>query len=313
MNPSSKSRTLRSWLKWSLVPALALLVWWGLRPAPVEIDTAAAERGVLEITVEEDGETRIRDPYLISAPLSGRLVRVELEPGDTISRGQVIAAIDPGEPGLLDVRTRTEFEARVKAAEASHRRALSQLEIAEAEAEKAQRHHERDKRRLERGEIAAPMLADSETQLRVARGNVSATRSVLDVALFELEQARAALLHSRTLESDLPPESDGAESGSGDPDSSETGRAFEIESPIDGVILRRFQESSTVVGAGERILEIGDPEDLEIRIDVLSGDAVRIRPGHLVRLEHWGGEQTLEAHVRRIEPSAFTKVSALNS
>lgn len=291
------STRIRLVVKLLLGVILVLLIWMGMRPAAVEIDVADTVRGVLEVTVNEDGETRIRDPYLISAPLAGRLLRVEWEPGDVISEGQIIAAIDPGEPGLLDIRTRTEFEARVKAAEASHRRAVSQLEIAKAEQEKARRYYERDQRRLESGEIAAPMLADTMTQLRVAQSNEAAAQSVLEIALFELEQAKAALLHSQNLQSETT--------------SPDTGRQFEIESPIDGVVLRRFHESSTILPAADRILEIGDPEDLEIRIDVLSEDAVKIRPGNLVRLEHWGGNQTLEAHIRRVEPSAFTKVSAL--
>jgi HlyD family secretion protein len=297
MTTPSSHRKFRSWIKWLIVPLLAILIWFGMRSAPVEIDVSETVRGTLEVTVNEDGETRIREPYLISAPLAGRLVRVEWEPGDLIAAGQIIAAIDPGEPGLLDIRTQAEFEARVKAAGASHRRALSQLEIAKAEEDKAERYFERDQRRLATGEIAAPMLADSETQLRVARSNVSAANSVLEIALFELEQAKAALLHSRNLE-------EGSNSG-------DLGRQFEIKSPIDGVVLRKFHESSTILPAADRILEIGDPEDLEIRIDVLSEDAVKIRPGDPVRLEHWGGNQVLEAHIRRVEPSAFTKVSAL--
>ncbi len=283
-------------LRWSLpFVVVALLIWMGMRPQAVEVDVATISQGTLEITVDEDGETRIREPYLISAPLSGRLVRVELEPGDSISKGQVIAAIDPGEPGLLDVRTQAQTEARVKAAEASHKRALSQVEIAKAEAEKATRYFERDQDRLAKGNIKKPTLDDTEHALRIARSNVTAASSALDVVKFEMEQAKAALLHSRTLASD----------------DASTGRQFEIESPIDGVVLRRFKESSTMIPAAEGIIEIGDPDDLEIRIDVLSEDAVKIRPGQQVKLENWGGHGELQAHIRRVEPSAFTKVSAL--
>jgi HlyD family secretion protein len=296
MSANGSKRKLGGRLRWILaIAAVAALAWLGFRPQPVEIDLATIERGSLEITVDEDGETSIREPYLISAPLAGRLIRVELEPGDAISKGQVIAAIDPGEPGLLDVRSQAEAEARAKAAEAAHRRALSQVEIARAESEKAQRYLERDKERFASGNISAPTLKDTEHALRVAKGNLTAASSAIEVARFEMEQAQAALLHSRSL---------GEEE-------TLSGRQFEIRSPIDGVVLRRFRESSTMVPAADGILEIGDPEDLEVQIDVLSEDAVKIRPGQTVRLSNWGGPGDLHAHIRSVEPSAFTKVSAL--
>ena len=275
--------------------ALAGLAAWKVRPQPTEADLAEVVTGPLAVTVDEDGETRIREPYLISAPLTGRLLRVELEPGDTIRRGDTLAVIDPGEPGLLDARSKAEAEARVSAAEAAHQRAASQLEIAAADLEKAERYHKRDLGRFEQGDISQPNLEDTEYALRVARGNVAAAQSGVEIAKFDLAQARAALIHSQNLT-----------------ESTEVaGRQFRIESPIDGVVLRRFQESSTLVPAAERILEIGDPTDLELRVDVLSQDAVKIRPGQRVLVEHWGGEESLLAYVRRVEPSAFTKVSSL--
>lgn len=295
MNESPPSRPRRLLFKGAVVLAVVALLWIGLRPRAVEIDAGTVSRGTFELSVEEDGETRIRDPYLISAPLFGRLLRIELEPGDLVSEGQVIAMIDPGEPGLLDERAEAETEARILAFEAAHRMAVSKLEKARAEEVKASRYYERDKIRKEKGEIAAPMLEDAEHALRIARSDVEAAGSAVEIAKFELDQAKAALLHSRNLRGDA----------------TGTTRQFEIRSPIDGVVLRRFKESSMMVPAAESILEVGDPNDLEIRIDVLSEDAVKIRPGNRVRIEHWGGPQPLEALVRRVEPSAFTKVSAL--
>lgn len=286
----------RKTIFWTIAVAIvAALVYLGIRPKPVEVDFGTVVRGPLVVTVNEDGETRIREPYLISAPLAGRLLRVKLEPGDSIKKDDVLAAIDPGEPGLLDARTEAEAQARANAAEAAHARSQSQLEIAKADADQAQRYLDRDLGRLERGNISDATLEDTEHALRVAKGNLAAAQSSLEISKFELEQAKAALLYSKSL---------------GNPDEP-TDRHFEIRSPIDGVVLRRFQESSTVIPGGERILEIGDPHDLEIRIDVLSQDAVRIQPGQRIMIEHWGGKETLTAWVRRVEPSAFTKISAL--
>lgn len=286
----------RNPLPWLIgLVALGLLAYFGLRPKPVAVDLGEVTEGPMMVTIDEDGETRIREPYVISAPLAGRLLRVQLEPGDAIRKEQVISAIDPSIPGLLDARSEAEAEARVSATEAAYRRAESQLEIARADTDQAERYYERDLGRLERGNISDATLEDTEHALRIARGNLAAAQSSLEIARFDREQARAALLYSKSL--------------SGDPGESE--RHFEIGSPIDGVVLRRFQESSTIIPAGERILEIGNPQDLEIRIDVLSQDAVRIQPGQRIIIEHWGGPQNLTAWVRRIEPSAFTKVSAL--
>lgn len=284
-------------LIWSAIGIAA--VWMtvnALRPNPVPVDLGEASRGPLRVTVDEDGETRIREPYVISAPLAGRLLRVELQPGDAIHKDQALAAIDPGSPGLLDARTEAEAKARVNAAEARHDKAANEHEIAVADLEKAERYLTRDLGRFEKGHISQPVLEDTQHAQRVARSNVEAAKSTMEIAKFELEQARAALLHAQSIQN--------GEAGSSE-------RNFQVQSPITGAVLRRFQESSTVIPAGERILEIGDPNDLEIRIDVLSQDAVKIKPGQRIIIEHWGGEHPLEAHVRRVEPSAFTKVSAL--
>jgi len=289
-------------LLWTLALAgLFAMVFAALSPRPVEVDLGEAARGAFVVTVDESGETRVRELYAISAPLGGRLERIALEPGDFIEAGQVLAEIVPGEPALLDPRSEAELSARARAAEAAHEIARSRREIAEAEEEKAARHYERDQRRLEQGGISAPMLEDAAHVLRVARGNHAAARSAEEVARYELEQARAALTHTRSL----------AEEG-GDPGAEEKGvPRFTLRSPVEGYVLRRYQESSVPVAPGELLLEIGDPRRLELRIDVLSQDAVRIRPGQRIRVEHWGGEGSLDGWVRRVEPAAFTKISAL--
>ncbi len=284
-------------LIWTAGALLVLLmIFNAMRSKRVEVDLGEVTRGPLMVTVDEDGEARVREPYLISAPLAGRLLRVELEPGDEIEKGQSLLAIDPGEPGLLDARTEAEAEARVNAAEARHRVAVTKFEIAEAEAAKAARYLIRDEGRFEKGNIAQPTLEDTKHADRIAKSNLDAAKSAVEISKFELEQAQAAVLYSRSVQ---------------DHDDKSSHTHFEIKSPIEGVVLRRFQESSTVIPGGARILEIGDPADLEIRIDTLSQDAVKIASGQRIIIEHWGGDIPLQAHVRRVEPSAFTKVSAL--
>lgn len=279
----------------SAVAVIGVVLAYSLRPKPVEVDIGRVTSGPFTVTVNESGEVRVRELYVISAPLAGRLQRIELEPGDFIEKDQVLAEIVPVEPTLLDVRTEAELMARVNAAEAALQRAVNQHEIAKAEAGKALRYRDRDRIRLEQKAISPPMFEDAEHALRVATTNVSSAEATVEVAKFEREQANAALLYSKSLTDQTARED----------------RRFTIRSPIEGVVLRQLRESSSVVAGGESILEIGDPRNLEVRIDVLSQDAVRIRPGQRIIIEHWGGRADLTASVSRVDPSAFTKVSAL--
>ncbi|NNM29057.1 MAG: HlyD family efflux transporter periplasmic adaptor subunit, partial [Akkermansiaceae bacterium] len=289
-------RRLVRFLKWAVVLVLvAGAVVLAFLPRPAEVDLGEVTRGPMLLTIDEDGATRIRERYAISAPLGGQLLRVELDPGDAVEKDDLLATLDPGEPDLLDPRLRAQAGARVKAAEASLARAQSQLENAHVEAEMLRKAYERGRTLFAKGNLSAAGMEEAECRHRGAQLAIRAADSAVKVAAFDLEQARAALLHT-----------------SGDEEPGHDGHPhFRIKSPIAGRVLRVFQESSTVVAAGSRLMEIGDPADLELRIDVLSQDAVRIRPGQRVILEHWGGAQALNARVRRVEPSAYTKVSAL--
>lgn len=295
-NADSFGRRVIRLLKWlgplAVVGGLIVLAFL---PRAVEVDLGEVSRGPMLLTVDEDGVTRVRERYIISAPLSGRLLRVELDPGDAIAREEVIATLDPVEPGLLDPRLRAQAEARVNAAEASLARSRTQLENSQVEADMHEKAYVRNKTLFTKGNLRESALEEAECRHLGAQLAIRAAESAVNVAGFDLTQARAALLHTKT------------EGETSEPDEWH----FSIKSPIDGMVLRVFQESSTVVSAGGRLLEIGEPLDLELRIDVLSQDAVRIRPGQRVLLEHWGGETPLWARVRRVEPSAYTKVSAL--
>jgi HlyD family secretion protein len=283
--------------------AIVAAVGWGLVPEPIEVDLAKASKGEVEVTVDEDGKTRIREKYIVSAPLAGRVLRINMDPGDkVIADDTLLATIEPRDPELLDARTIAQAEARVKAAEAT----LDKMEPMLEEVTAAQQFAEAE---LKRVRDAAKQNAQSvsatevESKLLAFRTQSALFRSTLqskEIARFELAQARAALMRSRPPSenpTDLPLVANGWN--------------FPIRSPISGRVLRVFQESSAVVAPGTSLLELGDPTDLEVEIDVLSRDAVKIQPGALVYLEHWGGMRVLQGRVRLVEPSAFTKISTL--
>ena len=275
----------------AVLGAIGYFLW----PEPAEVDLAPVTRGPLLVTVDEDGRTRIRQRYVVSAPLSGRLLRVDLRPGDKIEAGKtVLAAIDPTDPALLDQRAQLESEARVKAAEAALRRAEAEAERSRQAEELAHHASSRAAELLKSGGVSQDDFDGAEHRGRMAEEEARAAQFALVISRFELEQARAASLRARPRDGTEP-----------DP------WRFTIPSPIDGQVLRVFQESATVVTPGLRLLEVGDPADLEIEIDVLSIEAVKIRPGAKVLIERWGGPQALRARVRRVEPAAFTKISAL--
>jgi HlyD family secretion protein len=279
------------------VPLVALVVVgaiaWALVPRPVPVDLGRVTRGPLRVTVDEEGKTRVRERYVISAPLAGRLRRIPLRAGDSVRAGETaIATIDPTDPSLLDARARAEAEARVHTAQATRRRADPDLERARTAHEFAARELERAKRLFETEALSTRELDDFERKERLAAEELKSARFAAEIAGFELELAKAALLRTR-------------------PDVARETDELRIESPVDGRVLRLFEESENVVAPGTRLVELGDPSDLEVEIDVLSSDAVRIVPDAPVSFEHWGGDRPLAGHVRRVEPGGFTKISAL--
>lgn len=264
------------------------------RPQPVEVELAEATVGPMMVTVEEEGRTRIRERYIISAPLDGRLRRIELEPGDPVVANQtLIAVIDPIPPSLLDIRSQAAAEARVSAAEAALQRAEAMYERAKGMAELAQSNLDRMVEASERDAASVQELDEAATELHVAQQDLRSADFSRDVARYELELAQSALLTTKRQED---AEGDGA---------------FEVLAPITGHVLRVVQESAQPITAGTPLVEVGDPSDLEVVVDVLSQDAARIRPGMEAMLEQWGGGPPLEGVVRVVEPAGFTKISAL--
>ncbi|RPI81845.1 MAG: HlyD family efflux transporter periplasmic adaptor subunit, partial [Planctomycetaceae bacterium] len=297
---------LKRWIK----RLLGLLVLTGLvggivyafLPKPVPVDFGRVTRGVLQVAVEEDGRTRIKDRYIVSAPLAGKLERIRLKPGARVSPGDVVAVIEPSDPALLDPRALAQAEARVKGARSAIERAAAGLEAAKVSLDHAETEFARAEELLRKKAIS-PTDYDTRVMLRRMRVEEYRTaRHSREIAEFELELAEAALLRTR------PPAA-----GSTPTDVF----LFELRAPPVAVpggqfqVLRVAQESEAVVSPGQSLLELGDPSDLEVEIDVLSADAVKIRPGGRVLLEQWGGDEPLEGQVRLVEPAGFTKISAL--
>lgn len=281
---------------WTIVLALvAAGIVYSFWPRPVPVDVGQVSRGPMQVTVDEDGETRVRDVYVLSAPLSGRLLRIENEVGDEVVAGETrLATFQPRDPSLLDVRSLSEGLAVVKAAEAARALAEAELDQRKAELAFAISDLERAERLHKRGNISERSLDAAELEVEIQRAAVKSAEAALGVKTYELENARASLI---TPGADL--------SGAG-----EEGCCIDVFAPVSGQVLRVIRESESIVLAADPILEIGNPRDLEVVVDLLSTDAVRVEAGDPVLIDDWGGEP-LQGKVRRVEPYGFTKVSAL--
>ena len=289
---ASRLRTSRKFkrLAWAvLAAALVVALALGLRPAAVPVETALAERGTLRVTVDEDGRTRVKDRYLVSAPLAGTLTRIGLRAGDSVEQGDVVARIVPTAAPLLDARSRAEAQARVAGARAALNQARREVERTRAAHALARRDAERQRRLLRQGATAPQTAEEAETAERMRREDLASAEYGLQVAAAQLRLAQAALARI---------------GGQGREE-------FPVRAPVAGDVLRVLQESEAVVQPGTPLLEIGNAHALEVVVDVLTTDAVDIRPGAPVRIERWGGDAMLSGHVHRVEPSAFTQLSAL--
>jgi len=272
------------------------LIVWALWPQPVPVDMAAITRGPLEVTVEDEGITRIREVYTVSAPIGGKMLRSPREVGDQVVAGKTLAAvIEPTDPTFLDVRSQRVNEAAVHAAQAAVALAEAQIKQAKSQLEFAQNDLGRAEKLAVSKTISDRALEKAKLDVTSAEAAVASAVATLEVRRRELESAKARLIQPGEVNAD-------ARSAS---------CCIQVYSPIDGRVLKIVAESEQVVQAGAPLLEIGNPRDLEIVVDFLSRDAVRIKPGQSARIESWGGETILNAKVKRIEPTGFTKVSAL--
>jgi len=269
------------------------LLAWGFWPQPVMVEAVATMRAPLAVSIEEEGRTRVIDRYIVSAPVDGVACRVQLEVGDPVKQGQVLLGITPLESQVLDPRSRAQAKARVSAAESALRAAREEAQAATATQEYAATELERLRPLIEKGLVAREAFNRAETE---AKTSAAAKRSAdfnVDVASYDLEVARTTLQYSAATASGIPAE------------------RVPVRAPIDGRILKVQHECEGAVRTGDPLLEVGDPTALEIEVDVLSADAVKIKPGMKVLFDRWGGEQPLQGRVRNIEPVGFTKISAL--
>lgn len=287
-------RRIRNWLMGAglvgLIAAAAVVSLW---PRPQKVQVATVTSGWMEVAIQQDGVTRIKDRYLVSATVGGKLSRIGLRAGDLIKRGEtVIAVIQPTPPAMLDARQIAQWSANVEAAKRQVELAEARRSQAEAQLSQAESNYGRFLKLREQGSVSLSEFELAEVEFRTRTENLRVANFEYEIRGFERQQAEVAMRHFTD-------------------DAPQDRLQFEIRAPIDGVVLRVFEESSTVVAPGTALLEVGNPADLEIVVDVLSTDAVKVQPGNAVILKHWGGEHDLLAEVRRVEPAAFTKVSAL--
>lgn len=284
-----KTRSRLIWIAVAVLVGAALV--WALRPSPVAAEIVAITRGPFDKTVDEQAKTRVRNHYVISTPLAGTLERISLLEGDSVKAGETIAVLHPTEPSLLDARTRSEVEGRLAAARAARERADAGVARAQTELAQARADLERTTK-LAAQKLVAPAKVETDTlMVSLKEKELEAARADVHVADHEIDVARAALTRA----------SGGATQGA----------AWLIRSPVQGRLVRVMQVSEATLGVGVPLVEIADAADLEVVVEVLTADAAQVKPGARVDLTNWGGAGALEGRVRRIEPLAFTKISAL--
>jgi len=277
----------------AVATAVILALVYGFLPKPVPVDVAQASRAPMTVTIEEEGKTRVRDRFVISSPVSGFIRRITLKVGDIVSKGQQVAVIEPVQSSVLDPRSRAEAEAAAIVAQSAINTAEERERAAEADAVYSRNNLERQKKLNALGYIARDVLEQAEADSKKAVANHLAAVAAVKTARLEHTRTRATLGHSAA---------DRA---------ADRHRTTVIATPVAGRVLKLQRESEGVVNAGDPLIDIGDPGAIEVKVEVLSADAVAIKPGTNVLFERWGGSTPLSGIVRVVEPAAFTKISSL--
>jgi HlyD family secretion protein len=271
-----------------LALSVVVLIVVAFLPSPIKVETARVTKGPLRVTVDEEGEARAHDRFIVAAPIAGRLTRVELHDGDLVSLNQVVAVINPLP---IDQRERAEISARVQSMEALKRGADEAVEHARADHEQAKRDLRRAENLLEGGVIPRQSFEQAMNAEIISKNELEAAKFKAQAAASEVNVAKAGLIAVE------------AEGGAN--------RTVLLRSPVRGRVLRVIEKSERVVTSGTPLITLGDPRKLEVVVDLLSTDAVKVRVGAVMLLENWGGEAPIRARVRTVEPAAFTKISAL--
>jgi len=266
---------------------------YGFLPRPVPVDIAVAGKGPMAVTVEEEGVTRVMDRYVITAPMTGYVRRIGLKVGDAVAKGQVLAVLEPARSDALDPRRRAQARAQVSAAEAKLAAARENARAATADAQLARKDLQRADKLAQENFLSQSAMDQARTNVSRSEASQRAAAHQVNVARFELDSARAALTRSEALQAGKAAET------------------MDVRAPVAARVLKVEHESEGTVQAGQPLLDIGDPEALEVDVELLSTDAVRIVPKSRVIIEHWGGDKPLQGVVRVVEPAGYTKVSAL--
>lgn len=273
--------------------AIAAAIGYGFMPRPLAVELAPVRKGDLAVTVEEEGKTRVRERYVIAAPVAGHARRIELKVGHAVAAGQTIAFIEPARAASLDPRSRAQAEAGLAVTRAALQAASENVRVAAAEASLAEQELARTASLRQAQFISQAALDQARARLQTSQATKQAAEYRVQVARHEVEAARAALIQTASLTPGMQAET------------------VRLTAPVAGHVLSVPHESEGAVQPGQALLEVGNPQSLEVVVEVLSTAAVKIGVGTLVQLDRWGGEQPLQGRVRLVEPAGFTKVSAL--
>ncbi|WP_258240555.1 efflux RND transporter periplasmic adaptor subunit [Pseudidiomarina homiensis] len=286
-------KPLAKTLPWLLLALVVIALVYSLRPEPPQVVVTTVYEGPLAATVNDEGRTHLRNTYQVSAPIAGYLRRVVLEPGDLVQQGDTVFLVEPSPTPALDQRSREQAVQTLNAAEARLQAAIALQQNSESEAQLATNEQQRIQKLHDAGIASTVDMERAQTALFRAQSNLRSATAAVAVAQADVSNAKLVL-----------------EIAEGSRNSDKN-RVLEVPAPISGTVLQRYRCCEGVVAAGETILELGDLQELEVQVDLLSSAAVKVRPGMPARINQWGGQEVLSGIVRRVNPAGFTRISAL--
>ena len=277
----------------SIVLVVVFLLILGFLPKTQQVDLVKVTRGPLQITIEEEGRTRLKERFVISAPTAGYMRRINSKVGDPVNKGQVVAVLEPLQSQSLDPRSRATSQASVSSADASLNASIERERVATADADYTEQRMERLKSLYAKGSISKDQFDQIDSEVKKAKALQRSAAAAVNVAKSELERAKITLQNFTAVK----------RNGKND--------AVNVSSPVSGAVFRIYHESEGTVNVGEPLMDIGNSKNLEVRVEVLSSDAVKIKQGTAVLFKRWGRDEPLTGSVRLVEPAGFTKVSSL--